>query len=84
MILNTKKNMIEKYPIHLFLPLGQAMLTIDNRCEDRKIVRQVSTPSFTKPQSPQKNKAFSQEMHLKIQLLSRCLKLSNSKPGCRV
>jgi hypothetical protein len=23
-------------------------------------------------------------MHLKIQLLSRCLKLSNSKPGCRV
>jgi hypothetical protein len=31
-----------------------------------------------------KNELFSQEMHLKIQLLSRGLKLSNSKPGCRV
>ncbi len=33
---------------------------------------------------PQKNEPFSQEMHLKIPLLSRGLKVSNSNPGCRV
>jgi hypothetical protein len=30
-----------------------------------------------------KNEPFSQERHLKISLLGRSLKLSNSKPGCR-
>ncbi len=34
--------------------------------------------------SPSKNEPFSQEMHLKILLTSRGLKLSKSKPGCRV
>jgi hypothetical protein len=34
--------------------------------------------------SPPENDPFSQEMHLKILLLSRGLKLSNYKPGCRV
>jgi hypothetical protein len=48
-------------------------------------IRQVLTSSFRKPRSsPSKNELFSQEMHLKIPLLSRGLKLSNSKPGCRV
>ncbi len=41
--------------------------------------------SFRKPRSsPPKTESFSPEMHLKIQLSSRGLKLSNSKPGCRV
>jgi hypothetical protein len=31
-----------------------------------------------------KNEPFSQEIHLKIQLLSRGSKLSYSKPGCEV
>jgi hypothetical protein len=45
----------------------------------------VLTPSFRKPRStPPKNEPFSQEMHLKIPLLSWGWKLSNSKPGCRV
>ncbi len=34
--------------------------------------------------SPTKNKPFSQEMHLKIQLLSLGSKLPNAKPRCRV
>jgi hypothetical protein len=43
---------------------------------------QVSTPIFEKPRSsPPKNEPFSQEMHLKIPLVSPGLKLSNSKPG---
>jgi hypothetical protein len=50
------------------------------------------TPSFRKPETTTSptfrtfkgNKSFSQEMHLKILLSSRGLKLSNSKPGCRV
>ncbi len=45
----------------------------------------VLIPSFRKPQSsPPENEPFSQEMHLKIPLLSRGFKLSNSKPRCRV
>jgi hypothetical protein len=63
---------------------------IDYRYEDEKkigllrgnkigAIRCVLTPSFRKPISfPPKNEPFSQEMHLKIQLLSRGLKLSNS------
>jgi hypothetical protein len=48
-------------------------------------IRKVLTPSFRIPRStPSKNEPFSQEMHLKIPLLTWCLKLSNSKPGCRV
>ncbi len=44
-----------------------------------------SRASFGKPRSsPSKNEPLSQEMHLKIPLLSQGLKLSNSKPGCRV
>jgi hypothetical protein len=43
------------------------------------------TPSFRKPQpSSPENESFSQEMHLKILLSSRDLKLSNSEQGCRV
>ncbi len=68
---------------------------IEYRCEDRKKVRelradigaisQVLTPSFRKPRSsPPKNEPFSQEMHLKIPLLSRGLKSSSSKPVCRI
>jgi hypothetical protein len=68
---------------------------MDYRCEDRKkigelrrytsAVRWVLTPSFRKPlSSSPNNKPFSQEMHLKIPLSSQGLKLSNSKPGCRV
>jgi hypothetical protein len=34
--------------------------------------------------SAAKKKVFSQKMHLKIPLLSRDLKVSNSEPGCRV
>jgi hypothetical protein len=33
---------------------------------------------------PQKNEPFSQEIHLKIPLWSRALKLTNSKPICTV
>ncbi len=33
-------------------------------------------------QQPKRNEPFSHEMHLKIPLLSRGLKLSKSKPGC--
>jgi hypothetical protein len=48
-------------------------------------IREVLTPSFRKLRSSlPKNKPFSQGMHLKIPLLSQGLKLSNSKPGCRV
>jgi hypothetical protein len=50
-------------------------------------IRYVLTLSFRKPRSsPRKEKTepFSQEMHLKIPLLSQGLKLPNSKPGCRV
>jgi hypothetical protein len=40
---------------------------------------------FRKPRpSPPNNEPFIQEMHLKMPVLSRGLKLSNSKPGCRV
>jgi hypothetical protein len=31
-----------------------------------------------------KSEPFSQEMHMKIKLLSQGLRWSNSKPGCRV
>jgi hypothetical protein len=62
---------------------------IDYGCEDiRKVgelkgdwgnIRYVLTPSIRKPgSSPPKNEPFSKEMHLKIQFLSRGLKLSNS------
>jgi hypothetical protein len=34
--------------------------------------------------NPPKNELFSQEMRLNILFLNRGLKLSNSKPGCRV
>jgi hypothetical protein len=38
-------------------------------------IRSVLSPSFRKPRSsPQKNEPFNQEMHLKIQLLSRGMK----------
>ncbi len=67
---------------------------IDYRYEDRKIgesrgdigtIRWVLIPSFRKPRSsPQRNKPFSQKTQLKIPLSSRDLKLSISKPGCRV
>jgi hypothetical protein len=67
-------------------------LAIDYGCEERKedgdlkgnigAIKQVLTLPFRK--SPPKNKTFIQEMHLKIPLLGLGLKLSNSKPGCRV
>jgi hypothetical protein len=65
---------------------------IDYRCEDQKkvqanlgVIEKVLTSSFIKPRSsPPKNEPFSQDMHLKIPILSRGLKLSNSKPGCKV
>jgi hypothetical protein len=65
---------------------------IDYRHEDKKKLMSLLPLNrswffcfFRKPRSsPQKNELFSQEMHLKIPLLSRGLKLSNSKPGCRV
>jgi hypothetical protein len=48
-------------------------------------IRYVLAHSFRKSRpSPPKNERFSQEMNLKIPFLSRGLKLSNSKPGCRV
>ncbi len=37
-----------------------------------------------KKKTKKKPEPFSQEMHLKIPLSSRGLRLSNSKPGCRV
>ncbi len=69
--------------------------TSDYRREDKKIVselrddigavRKVLTPSFRKPDHrPEKNEPFNQEKHLKIPLLSKGLKLPNSKPDCRV
>ncbi len=64
-------------------------------CEDRKkdcelrgdtgAIGLIFTPCFRKyDHHPKKKKRFSQEMHLKIRLLSPGLKLSNSKPGFRV
>jgi hypothetical protein len=48
-------------------------------------IRSVLTPSVRgSDHHPPKNEPFSQEMHLKIPLLSRGLKMSNSKPGCIV
>jgi hypothetical protein len=66
----------------------------DYRCEDKKrvgesrgeisAVNYVLTPSCRKPKSSTpKSEPFSQEMHLKIPLLSRGLISSNFKPGCR-
>jgi hypothetical protein len=58
---------------------------VDELRGDIGAIRQGLTPSFRKPQSsPPKNKPLSQEMHLKIPLSSHGLKLSNSKPGCKV
>jgi hypothetical protein len=65
---------------------------MDYRCNDRKrvgelrvdigVVRKVLTPSFRKARSsPPENEPLSQEMYLKMWLLSRGLKLSNSKPA---
>jgi hypothetical protein len=69
-------------------------LTIDYRCENRrKLTNEEETlvpldglnSPFQQTQiiSP-KNEPLSQEMHSKIPLLSRGLKLSNPIPGCRV
>ncbi len=65
------------------------VLSIDYECEDKKKIGESAcdvgasllqkTPIITPKHEP-----FSQEMHLKIPLLNRSLKLSNSKPGCRV
>ncbi len=45
----------------------------------------VISPSSRKPRSsPTKNKPSSKDMHLKMPIWSRSMKLSNSKPGCRV
>jgi hypothetical protein len=65
---------------------------IDYRSEDRKKVGDFRgkidavgltfKPSLRKPRSLSlKNEPFSQEMHLKVPLLSWILKLSNSDPG---
>jgi hypothetical protein len=68
---------------------------IDYGCEDRKavgklrdyigVIRYVLTLSLRKSRSSlQKHEPFIQEIHLKKPLLSNGLKLSNSKPSCRV
>ncbi len=72
-------------------------IPIDYRCEDRRKVSKLASSEailvhwfdwyflFQKtPSNTPKNEPFSQEMHLKIPLQSRDLKLSNSKPSCRV
>jgi hypothetical protein len=71
-------------------------ITIDYRWEGRKkddqsrgeigtVIDRPRLPlSGNSDHRPKENKPFSQEMHLKILLLSRGLKLSNSKPGSRV
>ncbi len=73
-----------------------ALVTIDYRCEDRKKVGEmrgdictiIDTSWLSPSENPDhhlpKNEPFSQKVHLRIPLLSRGLKLSNSKPGCRV
>ncbi len=76
-------------------PPSLILRTIDYGCEysqkcqklrgDIGVISYVLTFSYRKPRSSTpKNKPFSQEMHLKIPLLSRGLKLSNSKTSCRV
>ncbi len=72
------------------------VVAMDYRCEDSKKSSRVKMQnschlligldnSFRKPwTSPPKNEQFSQEMHLKIPLLSRGLRLSGSKPSSRV
>jgi hypothetical protein len=52
---------------------------------DIGVIRYALTPSYRKPRSSLPKKVpFSQEMHLKIPLLGRGLKISISKPGLRV
>jgi hypothetical protein len=68
---------------------------IDYRCEDRKrlasweatlvpLDRSWLPHSENPDHHSQKNEPLSQEMHLKITLSSWGLRLSNSKPGCRI
>jgi hypothetical protein len=66
---------------------------VDYRCEERMASLETTLvpldrsrlPLSDNPDHhPQENEPFIQEMHLKITLLSRGLKLSNSKPGCGV
>jgi hypothetical protein len=49
-------------------------------------IKELLTPSFRNPPPApkKKNGLFSHEMHLKILLLCCGLKMSNTKPGCRV
>ncbi len=51
---------------------------------EAKLVQYIALDSIFQNAPPEKKEPLSQEMHLKIQLLSRGLKLSNSKPCCRV